>query len=460
MSVKTRDLGMTPLDDLFSTDESRAESQLEKVVTLNPAEISDFPNHPFKVKQDEAMAEMVDSIRKYGVLVPALVRPKEDGGYEMVAGHRRKFAAALAELTEIPCIVRNLTDDEATIIMVDSNLQRETILPSEKAFAYKMKLDAMKRQGQRSDLTSDPLGQKLKGKVSVEVLATNSPDGKTQIQRFIRLTELIPSVLQMVDDGKIAFRPAVELSYLSKEQQEEIYNLIANRNFFGVEELLEQADASPELKETFRLLPEFAGDVDVLKKAVEHAPTDQAKQAVGRLLKIYKLLALYGADDYVTFDLSMSGHYGYYTGIVFRAYTYGTGDAIVTGGRYDHLLEKFGKQTPSIGFAIIIDELQNALSRQKITVETGHNNLIVYTDATEKWAIALAKDFREKGKYMELLKRTEEDSKETFIAYGKRTHAVSMLYLNENLTIDMVNLSTGEEKKVNARKKAKARENR
>lgn len=259
-----------------------------------------------------------------------------------------------------------------------------------------------------------------------------------------------------VNIGHVDFlQSLMEATGLSKEKQEEIYNLIANRNFFGVEELLEQADASPELKETFRLLPEFAGDVDVLKKAVEHAPTDQAKQAVGRLLKIYKLLALYGADDYVTFDLSMSGHYGYYTGIVFRVYTYGTGDAIVTGGRYDHLLEKFGKQTPSIGFAIIIDELQNALSRQKITVETGHNNLIVYTDATEKWAIALAKDFREKGKYMELLKRTEEDSKETFIAYGKRTHAVSMLYLNENLTIDMVNLSTGEEKKVNARKKRK-----
>ena len=224
MSVKTRDLGMTPLDDLFSTDESRAESQLEKVVTLNPAEISDFPNHPFKVKQDEAMAEMVDSIRKYGVLVPALVRPKEDGGYEMVAGHRRKFAAALAELTEIPCIVRNLTDDEATIIMVDSNLQRETILPSEKAFAYKMKLDAMKRQGQRSDLTSTPLEPKLKGSRSNEELAANSPDSRSQIQRFIRLTELIPSVLQMVDDRKIAFRPAVELSYLSKEQQESLYS--------------------------------------------------------------------------------------------------------------------------------------------------------------------------------------------------------------------------------------------
>lgn len=247
MSVKTRDLGMTPLDDLFSTDESRAESQLEKVVTLNPAEISDFPNHPFKVKQDEAMAEMVDSIRKYGVLVPALVRPKEDGGYEMVAGHRRKFAAALAELTEIPCIVRNLTDDEATIIMVDSNLQRETILPSEKAFAYKMKLDAMKRQGQRSDLTSAPLEPKLKGSRSNEELAANSPDSRSQIQRYIRLTELIPSVLQMVDDGKIAFRPAVELSYLSKEQQESLYST------------MECEDCTPSLAQAIKM-KEFSKD--------------------------------------------------------------------------------------------------------------------------------------------------------------------------------------------------------
>ena len=247
MSAKMRDLGMTPLDDLFSTDESRAEAQLEKVVTLNPAEISDFPNHPFKVKQDDAMAEMVDSIRKYGVLVPALVRPKEDGGYEMVAGHRRKFAAALAELTEIPCIVRNLTDDEATIIMVDSNLQRETILPSEKAFAYKMKLDAMKRQGQRSDLTSAPLEPKLKGSRSNEELAANSPDSRSQIQRYIRLTELIPSVLQMVDDGKIAFRPAVELSYLSKEQQESLYST------------MECEDCTPSLAQAIKM-KEFSRD--------------------------------------------------------------------------------------------------------------------------------------------------------------------------------------------------------
>ena len=215
---------MTPLDDLFSTDESRAEAQLEKVVTLNPADISDFPSHPFKVKQDEAMAEMVDSVKQYGVLVPALVRPKADGGYEMVAGHRRKCAATLAGITEIPCIVRNLTDDEATIIMVDSNLQRETILPSEKAFAYKMKLEAMKRQGQRSDLTSTPLEPKLKGSRSNEELAASSPDSRSQIQRYIRLTELIPQVLDMVDSGKIAFRPAVELSYLSKEQQQSLYD--------------------------------------------------------------------------------------------------------------------------------------------------------------------------------------------------------------------------------------------
>ncbi len=223
MSAKPRDLGMTPLDDLFSTDESRAEAQLEKVVTLNPADISDFPNHPFKVKQDEAMAEMVDSVKQYGVLVPALVRPKADGGYEMVAGHRRKCAATLAGITEMPCIVRNLTDDEATIIMVDSNLQRETILPSEKAFAYKMKLEAMKRQAGRPK-NSAPLEPNLKGTRSNEELASSSPDSRSQIQRYIRLTELIPTVLDMVDNGKIAFRPAVELSYLSKEQQQSLYD--------------------------------------------------------------------------------------------------------------------------------------------------------------------------------------------------------------------------------------------
>ena len=260
---------MTPLDDLFSTDESRAEAQLEKVVTLNPADISDFPNHPFKVKQDDAMAEMVESVRKYGVLVPALVRPKENGGYEMVAGHRRKFAAALAELTEIPCIVRNLSDDEATIIMVDSNLQRETILPSEKAFAYKMKLEAMKRQGQRSDLTSTPLEPKLKGSRSNEELAASSPDSRSQIQRYIRLTELIPPVLDMVDSGKIAFRPAVELSYLSKEQQQSLYDT------------MECEDCTPSLAQAIKM-KEFSRDgkltVEVILSIMQEEKPNQREQ--------------------------------------------------------------------------------------------------------------------------------------------------------------------------------------
>ena len=269
MSAKPRDLGMTPLDDLFSTDESRAEAQLEKVVTLNPADISDFPNHPFKVKQDEAMAEMVDSVKQYGVLVPALVRPKVDGSYEMIAGHRRKCAATLAGITEMPCIVRNLTDDEATIIMVDSNLQRETILPSEKAFAYKMKLEAMKRQGQRSDLTSTPLEPKLKGSRSNEELAASSPDSRSQIQRYIRLTELIPPVLDMVDSGKIAFRPAVELSYLSKEQQQSLYDT------------MECEDCTPSLAQAIKM-KEFSRDgkltVEVILSIMQEEKPNQREQ--------------------------------------------------------------------------------------------------------------------------------------------------------------------------------------
>lgn len=202
--------------DLFSTQEERDSASRESVRDIPLEEISDFPNHPFKVKLDENMADMAESVKQYGVLVPALVREKPEGGYEMIAGHRRKMASELAEKREIPCIVRNLTDDEAIIIMVDSNLQREQILPSEKAFAYKLKLDAMKRQGQRTDLTSRPVGEKL---YSVEILSKDANDSARQIHRYIRLTELITPILDMVDDGKVAMRPAVELSYLPKEQQ-------------------------------------------------------------------------------------------------------------------------------------------------------------------------------------------------------------------------------------------------
>ena len=217
---------LTSVDSIFTTQEERDNAKRSYVTDLSAAEISDFPNHPFKVRMDQSMVELADSVKQYGVLVPSLVRPMPDGSYQMVSGHRRKRAAELAGLPTVPCIIRELTDDEAIIVMVDSNLQREQILPSEKAFAYKMKLEAMKRQGQRRDLTSSPLGTKL-GMRSNQELAEQSPDSKTQIHRYICLTNLIPELLDMVDNsvlkeaGKLqmALRPAVELSYLSEAEQ-------------------------------------------------------------------------------------------------------------------------------------------------------------------------------------------------------------------------------------------------
>lgn len=214
---------LTSVDELFTTQEERDIAQRETVIDIPLSEISDFPNHPFKVTVDEKMLEMADSIKRYGVLVPAIVRPKQGGGYEMIAGHRRKAASEIAEKPTLNCIVRNLTDDEAIIIMVDSNLQREVILPSEKAFAYKMKLDAMKRQGQRTDLTSSPVGTKLRAD---EQIALESGDSRNQVHRFIRLTHLIHELLDMVDENKIALRPAVELSYLAEKEQRLLYEEI------------------------------------------------------------------------------------------------------------------------------------------------------------------------------------------------------------------------------------------
>ena len=222
---------LTSLDSLFTTQEQRDEAKRDSVQDIPISQISDFPEHPFKVKQDEAMLEMAESVRQYGVLVPGLVRQLEDGSYQMVSGHRRKLASELAGRDTIPCIVRDLTDDEAVIIMVDSNLQRERVLPSEKAFAYKMKLDAMRRQqGERTDLTCVPVGHKLDSKRSRELLAGNSPDSNTQIQRYIRLTNLIPEILDMVDDGRIAFRPAVELSYLTEQEQSALYDTMGRED--------------------------------------------------------------------------------------------------------------------------------------------------------------------------------------------------------------------------------------
>lgn len=218
---------LTSLDSLFTTQEQRDEAKRDSVQDIPISQISDFPEHPFKVKQDEAMLEMAESVRQYGVLVPGLVRQLEDGSYQMVSGHRRKLASELAGRDTIPCIVRDLTDDEAVIIMVDSNLQREKVLPSEKAFAYKMKLDAMRRQGQRTDLTSRPMVEKLE---SVEKMGRDTGESGRQIQRYIRLTNLIPEILDMVDDGRIAFRPAVELSYLTEQEQSALYDTMGRED--------------------------------------------------------------------------------------------------------------------------------------------------------------------------------------------------------------------------------------
>ncbi len=232
---------LTAYDDLFETDESRAEANLSKIREIPIAEIDEFPDHPFKVLMDEDMEQLVDSIRRSGVMTPATVRQKEDGRYELISGHRRKKACELAGLETLKCEVKELTRDEAIIVMVESNLQRTTILPSEKAFAYKMRLEAMKRQGQRTDLTCSPVGNKLQGVKSSDELAEKVGESKNQIFRYIRLTELVPEILQMVDERQIAFRPAVEISYLSEEQQ---YTLL---------EAMGYNDATPSLAQAIKM---------------------------------------------------------------------------------------------------------------------------------------------------------------------------------------------------------------
>ena len=225
-------------DDIFSTEESRQEQRREQIQQIPLAELHPFTNHPFKVLDDESMQRTVESVEQYGVLSPLIARPRPEGGYEIISGHRRQHAAQLAGLDTLPVIVRQMDDNAAVLLMVDSNLQRENILPSERAFAYKMKLEALKKQGARSDLTSDQLGQKL---WSVEQVANDAGESKTQIQRFIRLTNLIPELLDMVDEKKIAFNPAVELSYLDEAQQ---------RDFL---EAMQDTQKAPSLSQAQRL---------------------------------------------------------------------------------------------------------------------------------------------------------------------------------------------------------------
>ena len=241
MKSSAKKIELASVDDLFSTEEGRQDAKLEKIQEIPLSELHPFKNHPFKVKDDEAMMETADSIKQYGVLVPAIARPDPEGGYELVAGHRRHRASELAEKETMPVIVRDLDDDAATIIMVDSNLQRESLLPSERAFAYKMKLDAMKHQGERVDLTCSQVGNKLEGKKSSEILAEQVGQSKNQIFRYIRLTELIPELIDMVDEKKIALNPAYELSFLKKEEQVDLLDA------------MDSEQATPSLSQAQRL---------------------------------------------------------------------------------------------------------------------------------------------------------------------------------------------------------------
>ncbi len=263
---------------LFTTQAERDEAQRETIRDIPLEEISDFPNHPFKVRMDASMMEMVDSVKQHGVLEPALVRPKPDGGYEMIAGHRRRKASELAEKQTLSCIVRDMTDDEATIVMVDSNLQREQILPSEKAFAYKMKLDAMKRQaGRPSKDNLRPVGADLIGTRSDELLAENSPDSARQIQRYIRLTHLTPEILDLVDNSvlrekdtlQISLRPAVELSYLSEKEQQDLF------------EIMESEDCTPSHAQAIKMRQfsqEGRLDANVLLSIMQEEKPNQVEQ--------------------------------------------------------------------------------------------------------------------------------------------------------------------------------------
>lgn len=274
MKEQKQDMKLPKLDDLFTTQEERDYAVAEKVQEINISDISDFPEHPFKVNDDDKMKEMVKSVKEYGVILPVIVRPKENGTYEMISGHRRKRACELAGVKQIRCIVKNLSDDEATILMVDSNIQREEILPSEKAFAYKMKLNAMKHQGKKIDIdeeeTSTPVVAKLR---TDEILGEEVGESRENIRRYIRLTELIPELLEEVDNKRIAFRPAVELSYLSDENQYVVLNK------------LEYDDISPSLSQAI-VLKKMQQEGTITEEKIEEL-LDKEKPNQKEFIKIH-----------------------------------------------------------------------------------------------------------------------------------------------------------------------------
>lgn len=267
MKSSAKNIRLTSVDDLFSTEASREEDQREKVQEIPLEELHPFPNHPFKVLDDDRMLDTAESIREHGVLVPAIARPRTAGGYELIAGHRRKRGCELAGLSTMPVIVRDLDDDAATIIMVDSNIQRESLLPSERAFAYKMKLEALRHQGERRDLTSSQVGMKLQ---TLEIIGQQAGDSRNQVHRFIRLTELIPPLLNLMDERKIAFNPAVELSYLKPEEQTILLDA------------MDSEQATPSLSQAQRL-KKFSQEGRLSEDVMRAILSEEKKPEVGKI---------------------------------------------------------------------------------------------------------------------------------------------------------------------------------
>lgn len=284
MPKRNGSISLTSYDDIFETDESRAEQQLERVQNISISELVPFKDHPFKVVDDEAMLRTTESIAQYGVLTPLIARPLEGGGYEIISGHRRAHAAELAGLTEVPVLVRQMDDDAATVLMVDSNLQRENILPSERAFAYKMKLEAIKHQGERTDLTSAQVGRKLE---AADIVGQEAGESRNQVRRYIRLTNLIPELLELVDQKQISFNPAVELSYLAPEEQEIFLTA------------MEEVQAAPSLSQAQRL-KKLAQDGNFTMDAAREIMSEVKKGDLERVTFRNEQLRKYFPRSYTT----------------------------------------------------------------------------------------------------------------------------------------------------------------
>lgn len=295
---------MNSLDDLFTSQNERENGYLPDIQDIPLELLDDFPNHPFKVRDDEDMLKLVESVSERGVLVPAIVRPKADGRYELISGHRRKKASEYANKKTLRCIVSDMDDDAATIVMVDSNIQRTDILPSEKAFAYKMKLDAMKHQGERTDITSNPLGRKLMNKETAQIIGEENGDSQTQVRRYIRLTNLIPELLEMVDEGRIKMRPAVEISYLNEDSQRDLVDAI------------DTEDCTPSHAQTIKMRKFFSEgklNADVITSIMQEEKPNQREKIIipNKAVEKYipKSVPLEKRQDYVCKALE---HYGKY----------------------------------------------------------------------------------------------------------------------------------------------------